>query len=328
MLLNLRGLEVEVYVSLEGFLRGYRARSDGCLLVDQHLDGSLGLDFIRSAKWRALGLPTILMTGAGSTELHLETMHAGAAGYLEKPFDEASLIATIYDAVRPMHNRPETNRDDLGDPAPASQVILTLRRRSLSQRIAQIKMSTRQVVQSLRQRVNRLREATRSHQSGVLEISLLDTTPMTGATFIDAPRDGDLRALYQYWDTVRGGRAMPQRADIDPTEIPNLLPCVIIYDVLPGDDGYRIRLAGGEVTEFVGRNLAGQLAGSFMMPRAAEMMKRILDTVAKDRVPKFRAGKAHWHPEKTYRDFEACFLPLSSDGETANMILGGIKTRL
>jgi hypothetical protein len=173
-----------------------------------------------------------------------------------------------------------------------------------------------------------LREVTRSHQPGVSEISLLDTTPITGATFIDAPRDGDLRALYQYWDTVRGGRAMSQRADIYPTEIPNLLPCLIMYDVLPGGGGYRIRLAGEEVADFVGRNLVGQLAGSFMMPRAAEMMKRILDTVAKEQVPKFRAGKAHWHPEKTYRDFEACFLPLSSDGETANMILGGIKTRL
>src|SRR5580765_4258714 len=191
MLLDLRGLEVEVYVSPEGFLRGYRARSHGCLLVDQHLDGSLGLDFIRSAEWRALGLPTILMTGAGSAELHLEAMCAGAAGYLEKPFDEASLIATIYDAVRPMHNRPEINRDDLGDPAPASQVALTLRGRSLSQRIARIKMSIRQVVQSLRKRANRLHEFTGSRQAGVLEISLIETTPITGATFIDAPRDGD-----------------------------------------------------------------------------------------------------------------------------------------
>ena len=55
------------------------------------------------------------------------------------------------------------------------------------------------------------------------------------------------------------------------------------------------------------------------------MIIKILDAVATERAPKFRAGKAHWQPDKSYRDFEACFLPLSSDGETVDIILGGIK---
>jgi len=76
---------------------------------------------------------------------------------------------------------------------------------------------------------------------------------------------------------------------------------------------------------FVGRNLTGQAAGSIMEPPAAELIINILDAVATGRVPKFRAGKAHWHPERAYRDFEACFLPLSSDGKTVDIVLGGIK---
>jgi hypothetical protein len=242
-----------------------------------------------------------------------------------------------------VHNRPEINRADLGDPAPASQAALMLKSRSLSQGIERITTPIRQLIQFLRQRADRSREVASSHQLGVSDQSLIlsdefetrakklpvpDATPIIGATFIEAPRDGDLQALYQYWDTVRRGRVMPQRADIDPTEIPNLLPYVIVYAVSPGGGAYQIRLVGEEITHFVGQNLAGQLAGSFMTPRAAEMMNKILDAVAKERVPKFRAGKAYWHAEKTNRDFEACFLPLSSDGETANLILGGIKTGL
>jgi hypothetical protein len=145
------------------------------------------------------------------------------------------------------------------------------------------------------------------------------------AAFIDAPRDADLRALYEYWDKIRGDRAMPRRADIDPSDIPKLLPHIIMFGVGPEGGDYTARLVGEEVVRFVGQNITGRPAGSSMAPRAAEMMIKILDAVATERVPKFRAGKAHWHKDKTYRDFEASFLPLSSDGETVNIILGGVK---
>ncbi len=275
-------------------------------------------------------------------------MGAGAAGYLEKPFEWPSLMATIYDAVRPVHNRSEINGDHLNDPAPASQVVSTLKSRSLSQRLERTKTPIRQLIQFLRRRTERLREVTRSHQSGVSDqvvirsdefgarseslqkehatTSVPGATPVTGASSIDAPHDGDLRALYQRWNAARGSRVIPQFADLEPTEIRNLLPYLILYSVLPGEGGYRVHMIGEAITQFVGQDLGGQLAGSFMRPGAADMINKILDAVAKERVPKFRAGKAHWHPEKTFRDFEACFLPLSSDGETADLILGGIKT--
>jgi hypothetical protein len=145
---------------------------------------------------------------------------------------------------------------------------------------------------------------------------------ITEAVFIDAPRDKRLRALYQYWDTVRGDRMMPARADIDPGKIPGLLPHIIMYTV-PAD--YRIRLVGEEIVRFTGRNATGHPVASTMSPRSAEMMIKILDAVAIERTPKFRAGKAHWQSDKAYHDFEACFLPLSTDGKTVDIILGGIS---
>ena len=147
------------------------------------------------------------------------------------------------------------------------------------------------------------------------------------AVFIDAPRDADLQALYEYWNTVRGDRPMPRRADIDPIEIPKLLPYIIMYNAVPGG-GYTVRLVGEQVVRLNGIDGTGLQAGSIMTPRGAEMMTRILDAVATERVPKFRAGRAYWHPEKTYRDFEACFLPLSADGEIVDIILGGVKSPL
>ena len=76
---------------------------------------------------------------------------------------------------------------------------------------------------------------------------------------------------------------------------------------------------------FVGRSATGSPAGAMMPARSAEAMIKVLDAVTVERAPRFRAGKAHWQPDKTYRDFEACFLPLSADGETVNIVLGGIS---
>jgi hypothetical protein len=33
-----------------------------------------------------------------------------------------------------------------------------------------------------------------------------------------------VRAIYRYWDSKRNGRLMPRRADLDPVDIPKLLP--------------------------------------------------------------------------------------------------------
>ena len=110
---------------------------------------------------------------------------------------------------------------------------------------------------------------------------------------------------------IRGDRAMPGRGDIDPSAIPKLLPHLMMYSVAPNGGAYTIRLVGEEVVGFVGRNATGHPAGSALPPRAAEILNDILAAVSTERLPKFRAGKAHWQPDKSYRDFEACFLPLS-----------------
>jgi hypothetical protein len=147
--------------------------------------------------------------------------------------------------------------------------------------------------------------------------------PVTEPIFINEPRDPDLQTLYEYWNILRGDRPMPRRADIDPGKIPKLLPYLLMYNVVPGG-GYTIRLVGEEVVSFAGRNATGQPAGSALPPRAAEILNDILDEVVKERLPRFRAGKAHWQPDKRHRDFEACFLPLSANGETVDIILCGI----
>jgi hypothetical protein len=76
-------------------------------------------------------------------------------------------------------------------------------------------------------------------------------------TVCEMLRSVRLRSLVRYWDEKRGDRSMPARREIDPTEIPRLLPIALIADSPPA--GPRIRLLGSETTNAYGREIAGQL---------------------------------------------------------------------
>jgi PAS domain len=143
------------------------------------------------------------------------------------------------------------------------------------------------------------------------------------ASDLAAPIDPIVARIFAYWDGKRAGRPMPSRADIDPTELRGLVNHVMIYDVVEPGRLYRIRLVGEAIVEFVGVTHAGKWAHEPLPPGAAERMVEILTSVVAGRAPRFRAGLAYWHVAKAYRHFEACFLPLSSDGETVDKILSG-----
>src|SRR5262245_5447688 len=60
------------------------------------------------------------------------------------------------------------------------------------------------------------------------------------ARVIAAPSSAPLRAMAAYWESKRGGRVAPRRAQIDPAEITAHMPNLLMVDVLPDDD-YRYR---------------------------------------------------------------------------------------
>jgi PAS domain len=53
-----------------------------------------------------------------------------------------------------------------------------------------------------------------------------------------------LRVAYGYWLGKRQGRMMPCRSDIEPVEIPALLPYVMLIDVIADPLDFRYRLIG------------------------------------------------------------------------------------
>jgi hypothetical protein len=145
------------------------------------------------------------------------------------------------------------------------------------------------------------------------------------AKSLDLPRDPDLQALYRLWIAKRGLRLMPSKSDFDPAEFKRLLAGVVLMEAGPPGGPYIVRLVGENIVDFFGRTTKGQPAGLMMRPEGYRVFMQLLDGVVESRAPVFRAGTTYWSREKTDKQFEACFLPLSSDDKVVDIILGAIK---
>ena len=100
VLLESHGWAVEDFASTAGLLARRRLGDGAALLIlDQHLPGVSGLEFLASPQGARLGLPVILITGAGDSSLREQADRRGVASYLEKPVNETRLLHAIASAL-------------------------------------------------------------------------------------------------------------------------------------------------------------------------------------------------------------------------------------
>lgn len=98
-LLSTAGLAVRVHESAVAFLEALPSIEGGCIVTDVRMPEMDGLELQRRLRAQKVGLPVIVITGHGDVALAVEAMKAGAADFIEKPFDDEVLIAAIRTAL-------------------------------------------------------------------------------------------------------------------------------------------------------------------------------------------------------------------------------------
>jgi two-component system response regulator FixJ len=94
------GYEVSAFREAESLLNALSAGlNPDCIVSDIRMPGLSGLDLQRELSARGSTIPLILITGHGDIEMAVTAIKAGAHDFLEKPFDEQRLLASIEDAV-------------------------------------------------------------------------------------------------------------------------------------------------------------------------------------------------------------------------------------
>jgi two-component system, LuxR family, response regulator FixJ len=98
-LLGTVGMEVQTYESAVAFLEVAPTVKAGCVITDVRMPGLSGVDLLRQLRERKLGIPVIVITGHGDVPLAVEAMKIGAMDFLEKPFDDEALLASVRSAL-------------------------------------------------------------------------------------------------------------------------------------------------------------------------------------------------------------------------------------
>jgi FixJ family two-component response regulator len=100
LFLTRRQLKVTCFETAEQFLKardGYE--SFHCIVTDVRMPGMSGLDLVNYLIDRGWIRPIIVITGHGDVDMAVSAVKAGAFDFIEKPFDETRLLASIRDAV-------------------------------------------------------------------------------------------------------------------------------------------------------------------------------------------------------------------------------------
>ena len=98
-LLSTAGLAVRVHDSAVAFLKALPDAQQGCVLTDIRMPEMDGLELQRRLLEMKAGFPVIVMTGHGDVPMAVEAMKAGAVDFIEKPFDDETLLSAIRSAL-------------------------------------------------------------------------------------------------------------------------------------------------------------------------------------------------------------------------------------
>jgi two-component system, LuxR family, response regulator FixJ len=99
-LLRSAKFEVRTYPSAIAFLDALTSMiQSGCIITDVRMPQVSGLELLERLREKGIGMPVIVITGHGDVPLAVQAMKNGAVDFLEKPFDDDTLLASVRSAL-------------------------------------------------------------------------------------------------------------------------------------------------------------------------------------------------------------------------------------
>jgi phosphoserine phosphatase RsbU/P len=117
LLLKGDGMQMEAVTSPDAALAAISARPYDLLLMDLNYTGDTtsgteGMDLLSRVQAVDSTLPVVVMTGWGSVDLAVETMRRGVRDFVQKPWDNAQLLAMLRAEIAAGRERRQRVEDD------------------------------------------------------------------------------------------------------------------------------------------------------------------------------------------------------------------------
>ena len=98
-LLRSLGIETKTFASANAFLADFQPWQSGCLVCDVRMPDMSGLDLFEHLGTLGSHLPVILMTAYADVPMAIRALKAGAAEFVEKPFNAHVMLERIQRAL-------------------------------------------------------------------------------------------------------------------------------------------------------------------------------------------------------------------------------------
>jgi len=132
-LLRAAGHRTRTYETALAFLNALPDVASGCIVTDVKMPEVSGVDLLKRLRAMHVRLPVIVITGHADVPMAVEAMKNGAIDFLEKPFDDEVLLASVHTALA----------------AAASTAEREAAQRELQERIATLSRREREVLEGL-----------------------------------------------------------------------------------------------------------------------------------------------------------------------------------
>jgi two-component system response regulator FixJ len=100
LLLESAGHSVQAFEAAPDALEACRARLPACIVTDVRMPEMDGLEFQEKLSAAGIHVPVIVMTGHADVPLAVRAMKAGAVDFIEKPFSDEAILASIESALK------------------------------------------------------------------------------------------------------------------------------------------------------------------------------------------------------------------------------------
>lgn len=130
LLMQSVGVECRTFAVPQDLLLAYDPDKTSCLISDIRMPGMSGLELQAKLREHDIDIPLIIVTAHGDVRTAVRAMRAGAVDFIEKPFNDQTLLDCVHHALR---------RD-------AERRTTTLRRRDAMSRVNRLSAREREVL--------------------------------------------------------------------------------------------------------------------------------------------------------------------------------------